>query len=379
MKSRAASSGSHPNIGFAACAIDVQSALGGRVQIFPMGTFRSNDGRPADVAAWRMTPEVGARIAATASARGTDSSFDYEHQTLRSIDNGKPAPAAGWFNSIEVRDDGVYATGIEWTPTARQMIESREYRYSSPLFTYDKKTGEVLSLFNVALTNTPAIDGMDAVAASAIVALSSKNAPSANNPENTMNKLLEALLSLLGLPASASEDDAIAALSRVKDQLGTTAAGAGFALDRHLAALGSQLTDTRAALAAASAQTGTPDPAKFVPMEQFVGMQNQVAALSARYESRERDELLEQGLADGRILPAQKDYWASQPIAALSSYLKVAQPMAALARMQSGGLAPSGSGAGVAALSADQTAIARQFGIAPEKFAEQLAKLRGAA
>lgn len=372
MNKHANTSRTQPNIGLAACAIDVQAALGGRVQIFPMGSFRSNDGRPADVPAWRMTPEVAARIASVAASRGTDSSFDYEHQTLRSIDNGKPAPAAGWFKSVEVRDDGVWATGIEWTPTARQMIQSGEYRYASPLFTYDKKTGEVQSLFNVALTNTPAIDGMDAVAASAIAALSAK--PTQENP---VNKLLEALLSVLGLPTTATEDEAIAALSRVKDQLGATAAGAGFALDTHLAALGKQATDAKTALAAASAQAASaqPDPAKYVPMDQFAAMQNQVAALSRQNEDNQRNDLLEAGLADGRILPAQKDYWAAQPIAALSAYLKVAQPLGALAGMQTGGAQPGALGAhGVAALSADQRAIARNLGIDAETFAKTLGK-----
>lgn len=372
MKSRPATSA--PLIAVAACSIDTQAVLSGCAQIFPMGVFNSAGGSMLGSGPWTMTPEIGARLVGAAAARENGLSFDYEHQTLRARENGKPAPAAGWFKTLEVRDDGVWATNIQWTAAARQMIESGEYRYTSPVFTYDEKTGEVTSLFNVALTNTPAIDGMDAVAACAIAALSANH-----SPEITMNKLLAALLPVLGLKAESTEDDAIAALSRVSAQIGTAAASADYALDKHLATLGSQLTDSRTALAAAAAQPGTPDPAKFVPMAQFVAMQNQVAALSTQYESRERDELMQQGLDDGRILPAQEAYWRGQPIAALSAYLKVAQPMAALARMQSGGHAPGGSGSGVAALSADQQKIAKQFGIAPDKFAEQLANSRGAA
>lgn len=106
---------STPPIGYAACAIDIQSSLSGRAQIFPMGTFRADDGsgRPADCPAWRMTPEIGARLAAAAAARSTPYCFDYEHQILRSATNGKPAPAAGWFKTIEVCDDGIWATDIE--------------------------------------------------------------------------------------------------------------------------------------------------------------------------------------------------------------------------------------------------------------------------
>ncbi|MGH8782071.1 phage protease [Paraburkholderia sp.] len=370
MNTRAASSRSQPNIGFAACAIDVDAALAGRAQIFPLGTFRANDGRPADVGAWRVTPEIAARMAATAASRGTDTSFDYEHQTLRAVENGKPAPAAGWFHTIEIRDGAVWATGIEWTPAARQMIESREYRYTSPLFTYDKQSGNVLSLFNIALTNTPAIDGMDAVAASAIAALSSQPLP-----ENSMDELLERLRWMLNLPVTATAEDISAQLDKLKEMIGETATAAtGFSLTAHLHALGSELSTTRTALAAASAQPGTgqPDPAKFVPMDQFAAMQNRVAELSRQHEDRERNEQLDAGLADGRILPATKAYWETQPLAALSTYLKVAQPMPALAGMQSRGTPPAGSDVGTAALSADQTAIAKRMGLDPVKYAKAL-------
>lgn len=369
MKPRAAPLTAQPNVGFAACAIDVQAALAGRAQIFPMGAFRANDGRPSDVGAWRMTPEIAGRIATAAASRGTDTSFDYEHQTLRAVENGKPAPAAGWFRSIEIRDDGVWATGIEWTPTARQMIESREYRYASPLFAYDKQSGNVLSLFNIALTNTPAIDGMDAVAASAIAALSIQ--PS---PENSMDELLERLRWMLNLPVTATAEDISAQLDKLKEMIGDTAtAAAGFSLTAHVAALSTELTTTKAVLAAAGAQPGVtqPDPARYVPMDQFVAMQNQVAALSQQHANRERDELLESGLSDGRILPHAKAYWQEQPLAALSAYLKVALPMPGLASMQSGRTDPARTG--VAALSADQRAIAKTLGIDPAKFAESLA------
>ncbi|RQZ65525.1 hypothetical protein DF052_26545 [Burkholderia glumae] len=360
------------HIGIAACAIDMQMALDGCAQIFPMGSFVPNDGRDLDVAAWKMTPEIAARLASACAAKSYDSSFDYEHQKLRAAENGKPAPSAGWFRSLEVRGDGVWATGIEWTPAARQMIESREYRYTSPLFTYDKKTGEVLALVNVALTNTPAIDGMEALAACAVAALTSQSIK-----EESMDELLERLRWMLNLPVTATAEDISAQLDKLKEMIGDTAtAAAGFSLTKHLAALGGELTTTKAALAAASASgVGQPDPARFVPMDQFLTMQSQVAALSQQLEGDKRTELVEAGLADGRILPAAKVYWEQQPIAALSAYLAVAQPIPALVGMQTGGRVPAGAAiAGAAALSADQLQIAKKMGLDPQKFAESLAQ-----
>ncbi|HEX7684359.1 MAG TPA: phage protease [Trinickia sp.] len=369
MNSRPITRSSSPNVGVAACAIDAQQALGGRAQIFPMGMFRPNDGRAMDVAAWHMTPQIATRMAATIASKAAETSFDYEHQKLRAAENGKPAPAAGWFHALEVNDDGVWATGIEWTPAARQMIEAREYRYTSPLFTYDKQTGEVLSLINVALTNTPAIDGMDTIAACAIAALSAHP-----TQENSMNELLERLRHLLNLPVTATAEEIAAHLDKLKATIGESAtAAAGFSLTAHLAALSSELANTKTALAAAgtaAASAAQPDPAKFVPMDQFVAMQNQVAALSRQYDDKQRSELLEAGLADGRILPAQKEYWSAQPIAALSAYLKVAQPLGALAGMQSSGVDTGKTGA--AGLSADQREIAKNLGLDPEKLAQSL-------
>lgn len=370
-----ASSSRTPTVGFAACALDVQASLAGRAQIFPMGEFRSDDGsgRPTDCRAWKMTPEIGQRLVAAATARTTPYCFDYEHQVLRAQDNGKPAPAAGWFQTLEVRDDGIWATDIEWTPAARQMIEAGEYRYTSPLFAYSTKTGEVSNIVNVALTNTPALDGMAALAAaSAIAALSIH--PSEENP---MDELLERLRYLLNLPVTATADDISTHLDKIKSMIAgdTATAAAGVSLVDHLASLRQNLADTQTALAAASSKTptgGAPDPAKFVPMDQFVTMQNQVAALTRQLEDGERNDLMEAALSDGRILAPQKDYWSKQPIAALKSYLEVAQPLAALGSMQTGGVAPSG--ASTAALSADQSAICKRLGLDQAKFAQSLGK-----
>lgn len=47
------------------------------------------------------------------------------------------------------------------------MIGDGEYRYLSPMFSFDDKTAEVLALHMAALTNHPGLDGMAAVALSA--------------------------------------------------------------------------------------------------------------------------------------------------------------------------------------------------------------------
>ncbi|HIQ42954.1 MAG TPA: hypothetical protein EYH47_09430 [Pseudomonas oleovorans] len=88
---------------FAACTIELQ-ADGTAIQLLPAGSFKARDGRPHDVATghWLMNATIASQVMALAGARTTDFVIDYEHQTLNSEKNGKPAPAAGWFKGAEL-------------------------------------------------------------------------------------------------------------------------------------------------------------------------------------------------------------------------------------------------------------------------------------
>jgi len=146
-------------IGIAACALN--RTPNGRVQILPDGVFKTLDGRPNGLPGFVVkNPE---KLLALAAAQKNDFVIDYEHQTLNAESNGKPNPAAGWFNGSAIQyvpGEGFFAEAVNWTGTATSFIENDEYRYLSPVFEYDKKTGEVLRLLHFGLVNTPAIDGM---------------------------------------------------------------------------------------------------------------------------------------------------------------------------------------------------------------------------
>ncbi len=86
---------------------------------------------------------------------GNELCFDYEHKAVEHDTRAGDGKAAGWF-TLEVRDDGLWAVNIRWTPSAKKQIEEGEWRYFSPALEYESKTGRVLSLTNVALTNIPA-------------------------------------------------------------------------------------------------------------------------------------------------------------------------------------------------------------------------------
>lgn len=183
---------------YVACSVALSSA-GAAIQILPAGTFRANDGRPDDVDAWQLDATTAQELIAASSGAGKIV-IDYEHQSLRAEQNGQPAPAAGWFKRMEWREgQGLFALDVEWTDKARQMIKSGEYRYLSPVISYDRETGAVTRLVSAALTNSPALEGM-----AELTALSSQSAPErmkTDSPEGvaelvrTSRELMEALKS----------------------------------------------------------------------------------------------------------------------------------------------------------------------------------------
>lgn len=135
-------------------------------QLFPTGQFRTQDGRPKGLSGWVMNAATAARLIEAFNTKKNPMLVDYEHQTTLTKDNGKPAPAAGWVHGLEWREGkGLFAVGVKWTDAARLSIQSDEYRYISPVFHYNPQSGEVTSLLNAALTNSPALDGMESAVA----------------------------------------------------------------------------------------------------------------------------------------------------------------------------------------------------------------------
>ncbi|MCA8060683.1 phage protease [Burkholderia cepacia] len=138
-------------------------------RLLPAGRFRSDDGRPEGVGSWYVDASIAASLIAQANQKAGDFVIDYEHQSLNARQNGQPAPAAGWFKQLEWREgQGVFATGVKWTSAASNMLSAREYRYISPVFEFDGKTGAVRKIINAALTNNPALDGLVDLAAATI-------------------------------------------------------------------------------------------------------------------------------------------------------------------------------------------------------------------
>jgi|GEM_PF-6929855 len=119
------------------------------IMVIPAGEFSGRDGRGP----YKVDPEevIAATMALDLSA---GLPIDYDHATDFAAPSGGRAPAAGWMTELTVRDGAVWAH-VEWTDKGREAVSSKEYRYISPVFAYDDKTGEVLSLLRAGLTNNP--------------------------------------------------------------------------------------------------------------------------------------------------------------------------------------------------------------------------------
>jgi len=179
------------------------------VHLVPFGQWLGHSVGPFSVG-----PDEGAAILANFEADGILLAIDYEHQTLNAMFNGKPAPAAGWIDRLELRENGVWGHIERWTDRATAMLVSREYRYLSPVLVPDSirpDTGRPsgMSLLPAALTNIPFLrSSLEPVMNRAPI-------PNQENPVDF--RLL--LCSLLGLALDTSDDDIKAAADNAKGPL----------------------------------------------------------------------------------------------------------------------------------------------------------------
>lgn len=336
----------------------------GLAQLLPFGTFAARDGRPGNLAGapnkhWEVTNEQGLMLAAAMNtiAAQTPIVIDYEHQTLLSATNGQPAPAAGWIKRVEWQaGKGLFAS-VEWTAKARALIDGGEYKFISPVITWDK-TGAVTGVLNAALVNYPALLGMEPVVAQLSAAFPAPHTP--DHPEQPpMN---EALLKALGLPATATEADVLAAITALKTQPSTLPAALS-------AALGLQGAPTEAAALAAVTALKTANAATDnATVLAMTALQSQVAALSAVHTDNTVTKVVDDAITAHKLVPAQRDWalgWGKRDLAALQGFIAGAPVIAGLGG-QTGG--DGGDGGSTAALSGIESRMARSFGLTDEQF-----------
>ena len=338
----------------------------GQAQLLPVGEFKARDGRPGPGKSWKLNDAAGQALAAqvNAIAAQTPVVIDYEHQTLKMDKNGQPAPAAGWIKSVTWLDGKGLFSEVDWTERARAAIAANEYRYISPVITFDEDTGAVNGLHLAALTNFPALLGMDAVVAALNTQLPTQ--------EPRMATLLAALIASLGLPAATTEAECTAAVTALKAQADAakTKAPLSAALTT---ALGIAATaDEPAALSAITALKSAPSATN---VQLVTELTTKVAELTARLDGDKVVRAVDEAIAAHKLVPAQRDTYiklGNSDFAMLTSVLAAAVPIAGLGG-QAGNLQDP-NGTGTAALTTTQNLIATSLGLDPAKYAESLKK-----
>lgn len=261
------------------------------IAVLPMGHVVSSKGEfDVDAESFQLMKEK-------IKQRGVDLVVDYEHQTLA----GVQAPAAGWVKDL-ILDNGNINAKIDWTPKAREYLKNREYRYVSPVINVRKSDGKAVALHSIALTNTPAIEGMNPIV--------NKSEPEGG--QNPMNDLLKALAKLLGLAEDANEEQVMEAVTALKD----AADAAKQPPEDKDKGDDDAVVANKTVCEMLGLKAGTPTEevvAKISGLQAGAptdhNLAEEVKSLKAKLADRDAEEAVELALKAGKLTPAQKE-WA---------------------------------------------------------------------
>lgn len=268
------------------------------IKILPLGRVHSQKGD------FNVDEESFELIRKQFKDRKLDLVIDYEHQTLSDVQ----APAGGWIKELYKGEDAIIAK-VEWTAKAAEYLKNKEYRYLSPVVLVRKRDQKATAIHSVALTNTPAIDGMFAL-------VNSLDIEDISEGGNIMD--LKELAKALGLPETATEEeikkaveDAAKAVERLKEmeekkpedkpgEGGKPQEVAEVVANSTILSMlglkeGAKTEDVAASIMAL--KTGTPDT------------QAELLALKQRMQERDADEEVQKALKAGKITAAQSG-WA---------------------------------------------------------------------
>ncbi len=241
------------------------------IELIPAGpVIKGNDKRE-----WKFTYPQG--VIDAFNRNGLDVVVDYEHGSEVRADLGLKAVAAGWIKELQERAGQLWGR-VEWTKTAINHIKEKEYRYISPGFRFDKRTGEIVSLKSAGLTNTPNLR---------MTALNREQTEELKTME--LEELLSALRSIYNLEETASAEDVVTAAAAARD----------------------------AATETANNSQG-PDLNNYVPRQTYdlaINRAQKAETALADRDKQDQDTAIEtainKAIEDGKIAPANKDHFTA--------------------------------------------------------------------
>ena len=301
------------------------------------------------------------------------------------------------FGSLEKRTDGLWVTNVEYVPLARELMAQRIFRYFSPVI-----RGLVdgrLRVTSVAFINQPALNNLDAIAASAergtgvspvsileiqgnLDALAAsaditrnKNKQSVaaeelrrTKKEKEVNKLLIAIAGLLrmdsislGADGDASAD-VVTKLENFKTEVTGLRDGKQKSEDF--------LKTVKEKLALGADADSNVVVGKIIAVAADAGQATQlkarVDALELSAETEKRDKLVEQGVSEGKLVGELLDWAKGQNSISLGAFLKVQRPVIDLGQVNLANLGNSDA----VALTAEDKNVAKLLGLDEAKMLE---------
>lgn len=255
------------------------------ISVLPLGHVISSKG------AFDVDAESFEAMKTQIARRGVDLVVDYEHQTLKGVE----APAAGWVKELKLEDGQIKAV-VEWTDRAAQYLGNKEYRYLSPVVSVRKADNKATGLHSLALTNTPAIEGMTPIV----------NSETYEGGNTNMDELIKSLAELLGLGEDATEEQITEALKACLAENKTLKEGGLQPPAENNVVANKAVCELLGLKAGAPTEDVT---AAIMELKGGVGLAEEVKSLKARLADRDAEEAVTLALKSGKITPAQKE-WA---------------------------------------------------------------------
>lgn len=248
--------------------LNAENGVPTRIQILPAGKeIVGVDGRR-----WKNLDPTALCAKMNASSRVTVKNgcvIDENHSTDLAAPSGGTAPAFGWFRNFTVEADGSIWADVEWNARGQKAVSEKEYKYISPVFTRDKD-GNIIEILRAALTNNPNLDNP------------ALNSSQETEEEKNMDK---ELCAALGLPETATKEDVLAAIGKLKTDLN-------------------------------GAQNKNVDLAAYAPRADLAAMQQRaesaekkLAELNSASLKAKAEAAVDQAVKDGKIAPASRDVY----------------------------------------------------------------------
>lgn len=209
------------------------------------------------------------------TSNGLDIPVDIEHATQLKAPKGEAAPAVAWVNDLRLEADGTISGATQWNHEGIELVGvKKSYRYYSPAYIVDSATGTIVGIKSVGLTNTPNL-----------------SVPALNHQKEKGDIMqLPALLAVLALPPTATFDEALNSITKMKGDL------------------------TVALNSAAS-----PSLDKFVPKADYELVLNRATAAEDKLTAQDKATLetainteIDAALKAGKINPSTKEYHVAQ-------------------------------------------------------------------